>query len=282
MKTHYEHVCQICSIKFIPGPGSKGKACSKTCGLKLATLERAKRTEQIMYERETSFAKQCNQCSGPIIYAKRHNKFCSSSCAATYNNLHSLPDRKHGPKAVPKPIKEPKPVLPKKIKHIKKKRVIDITAWHKNITGQYSQLFKCECKHCGVITMARYKRAYCPAHIQLYKSSRTIYLFSFNIYKFPDLFDISLIQKYGWYSPGNRGPANPNGMSRDHKISVSAAIKNNYNAYYITHPINCELMRHSENKTKYTKSSLSYDELVTMVDLYDMATSVGFEPTALF
>ena len=33
----------------------------------------------------------CLYCGKPIVYDKRHNKFCNSSCAATYNNLHKKP-----------------------------------------------------------------------------------------------------------------------------------------------------------------------------------------------
>lgn len=33
----------------------------------------------------------CLYCGKPIVYEKRHNKFCNSSCAATYNNLHKKP-----------------------------------------------------------------------------------------------------------------------------------------------------------------------------------------------
>jgi hypothetical protein len=58
-------------------------------------------------------------------------------------------------------------------------------------------------------------------------------------------------------------------LSRDHKISVYEAIKNNYEPYYITHPINCEIMPWIENNKKKTKSSLKYDDLVRMVDEYD-------------
>ena len=31
--------------------------------------------------------KLCTNCKNPLYYKKRHNKFCSSSCSATYNNI---------------------------------------------------------------------------------------------------------------------------------------------------------------------------------------------------
>ena len=43
--------------------------------------------------------------------------------------------------------------------------------------------------------------------------------FNFNIYEYPDYFNLDLIDKYGWYKASNRGN-NLNGISRDHKISI--------------------------------------------------------------
>ena len=77
-----------------------------------------------------------------------------------------------------------------------------------------------------------------------------------------------------------RSKENPNGVTRDHRISVNEAIRNGYDPYYITHPLNCELMLFEENNKKNTKSSLSYIELVRQVKEYDrMVGPVGFEPT---
>lgn len=59
------------------------------------------------------------------------------------------------------------------------------------------------------------------------------------------------------------------GVSRDHRVSVSSAIKNNYDPYYITHPINCELMHHIDNVKKHTSSSITYEELIKQVNDYD-------------
>lgn len=58
-------------------------------------------------------------------------------------------------------------------------------------------------------------------------------------------------------------------MSRDHKVSVDEAKKNNYDPYYITHPMNCELMPHIENNKKKITSSITYNELKLMVDNFD-------------
>lgn len=76
-----------------------------------------------------------------------------------------------------------------------------------------------------------------------------------------------------------RSKTNPGGVTRDHKVSVNEAILKGYDSYYIKHPLNCELMLFSENAKKHTKSSITYEELVSQVDKYNMVRRVGLEPT---
>lgn len=59
------------------------------------------------------------------------------------------------------------------------------------------------------------------------------------------------------------------GVVRDHRLSVANAIRFNYDAYYIRHPINCQLMLSIDNSRKYTTSSISYADLVMQVDQYE-------------
>jgi hypothetical protein len=87
------------------------------------------------------------------------------------------------------------------------------------------------------------------------------------------LFDLVLVEQVGFYGPkGKSNRWNINGLSRDHKISVSDALKYDYDPYYISHPLNCELMPHRQNNVKKGKSSITYQELITMVDQYDNMT----------
>ena len=79
--------------------------------------------------------------------------------------------------------------------------------------------------------------------------------------------------KIGFYSPGGRckRPKNLNGLTRDHKVSVQESILNNYDAHYITHPINCRLITAQENSSKNKASILSYQDLIKLVDNYELA-----------
>ena len=89
------------------------------------------------------------------------------------------------------------------------------------------------------------------------------------------MFDLDLLNKLGFYAPGGKsGKWNIEGLSRDHKVSISEAIANNYDPYYITHVMNCELMPHKENDKKKGKSSISYAKLVQLVDEYDSKVKV--------
>ena len=104
------------------------------------------------------------------------------------------------------------------------------------------------------------------------KSEREIYKakcrFSFNVYNYPKWFDVQIINKYGWYSPFNR-ENNLNGVSRDHRISISEGFEKGYDPAVIAHPANCELMRHSDNQKKRTRSSITYEELLQEIEKFN-------------
>jgi hypothetical protein len=179
----------------------------------------------------------CKQCSTVISYDKRTGKFCNASCAAKYNNLHrSSTAKKTGPA---KKIKEPK--------------------------LKFSTLHKCVCKHCGIEWRARYNTRVCETHKEMYShNGRAQFWFTFSLSSYPDLFDGTLIKQHGM-----RSKENPNGVTRDHRVSVQDAILNGYDPFYIKHPVNCELMLFKDNASKHTKSSITYKQLVAMVDDYE-------------
>ena len=82
-------VCQTCSGSFKPTPGAKGLYCSPVCSDKgrgnlLKTRHAPTRAASIKSYNQNP--NTCAQCISPLDYNKRKNKFCSSSCAATFNN----------------------------------------------------------------------------------------------------------------------------------------------------------------------------------------------------
>lgn len=152
----------------------------------------------------------------------------------------------------------------RKPKQVKKKKDIH----------PFSKVYKCSCKiqSCDNIFYTEFPRKFCKDHTNFYTEKlRGKYGFKFNIFDFPDLFDLDLLKEKGFYHSGNiKGkPKNLDGLSRDHKISVADARKYNYDPYYISHAMNCDLISQSKNSSKGTKSSITYSELVELVNEYD-------------
>ena len=52
-------------------------------------------------------------------------------------------------------------------------------------------------------------------------------------------------------------------------VTIFDAIHNNYDPYYIKHPVNYQLMTHQDNMIKGRKSSISYKQLIKEVDEYE-------------
>jgi hypothetical protein len=107
------------------------------------------------------------------------------------------------------------------------------------------------------------------------RSNRNRYAFTFSIRKYADLFRAHTEQLR---EHGISSYSNTNGITRDHRVSVAEAIKNGYDPFYITHPLNCELMPWIENDRKKARSSMAYADLVKLVDTYEMAVRAGIEP----
>lgn len=150
------------------------------------------------------------------------------------------------------------------------------------------------CKCCGKEFTAKRIRKYCSSKCQsFYKYFKSKYdladtnekrkiiydyyrrqcYFTFSLKTFPNEFDFLLIEKYGWYKAKNRGN-NLNGISRDHKYSINEAIKNKIDPYYISHPANCQLMRHNDNVSKLDKSSITKEDLYRLVDEWNLKYGV--------
>lgn len=100
---------------------------------------------------------------------------------------------------------------------------------------------------------------------QIYKHACS---FNFSVYKFPDEFELNLIEKHGWYKPRNRGD-NLTGITRDHMLSRTFGFENNIPIEHIKHPANCQLLVHGDNISKGKKSSISYQELLQRIDRWD-------------
>ena len=88
--------------------------------------------------------------------------------------------------------------------------------------------------------------------------------FKFDVFLFPNEFDLSLVKQNGWFSYVNK-----TGAARDHMLSVSFGYKNNIDPNIIGHPANCKVMLQRDNAKKYTKCSINLIELMKRIDLWN-------------
>ena len=129
-------------------------------------------------------------------------------------------------------------------------------------------------RFCNHNCAAKYKlrkklELYADESIEKIKELQKIYRracnFNFSLNSFPEEFDFSLIEEFGWYTAKNHGN-NMDGISRDHKFSVLEGFNQKIDPYYISHPANCQLLQQRKNASKCDKCSFSLDELKKAVE----------------
>jgi len=243
--------CQHCFKLFNITPGSYGKFCSLSCG---TTYRNKTNLEKSLTNYKLNPVK-CKCCQKELEYEKRKNKYCSNSCASKITNSIS---RKRGPTAAEK--------FPySKIKFILCTHTNQYYS-NKNPDGSI--------RRCSPYIKTIKEKYYSAAR------------FKFNVYNYPEEFDLSLIEQHGWYTcPGLKRKGHPKnilGISRDHIISVSYGFANNIDPSIISHPANCRIMLHSDNKIKHNKCDLTIEQLLEKIDIWDKKYTerrIGLEPT---
>jgi len=206
--------------------------------------------------------KRCENpsCGKELPYKQRGNKYCCNSCAATIGNLGL--DRSNN-------------ILSKEgyenIVKANRKRAGE------GVYEKYESNPKL-CQFCGVKIPFNFRhKKFCnhtcrKSFLRKDKTELAIYKrdasFNFNLKNYPEEFDFSLIEQYGWYKAKNRGD-NLNGVSRDHMFSVNEGFKLGIDAKIIAHPANCKLMQHNDNSKKWKHSSITIDELLKRIEEWD-------------
>lgn len=97
-----------------------------------------------------------------------------------------------------------------------------------------------------------------------YKKYSSRCKFRFDITNFPQEFDLSLVEKYGWFSQDN-----PNGVTRDHMLSISYGWKKDVSPTILSHPANCRLMFYENNLEKGWRSSINLNDLLKKINEWD-------------
>jgi hypothetical protein len=101
-------------------------------------------------------------------------------------------------------------------------------------------------------------------------SNDTIYEYrkKASFYLYPEILPLvkgyNRLCKYGKYSIDNK-----TGMTLDHRVSIKFGYENNIPPYILAHPANCEFLSMKENSSKNKNCSISYDQLLQYIDLWN-------------
>lgn len=233
---------------------------------------------------------KCINCGISLPYKIRKNKFCSSSCAAKSNNSKRSKETINKQRETLKNNFFPYTAIRQCSKcgkfhtkiHAKfcSSACKPVRGKDKNSRGGRPKLkwpfTKVKpCAHCGKY-MANIRLTYCESCSPNIRHYRSRAAFKFNVYDYPDKFNLSLIDRHGWFSPNgykrrNKTP-NLNGISRDHLYSVADGFKNDVDPKVLAHPANCQLILHNGpngNSSKNSKSSISLQELLKRIDAWE-------------
>ncbi len=211
------------------------------------TNKQKRRMKTVRYYQNPDY---CKECKKVISFQKSDNEFCSRSCSATQTN------------------KNRDSVVWSKQSRENARKTSLLNA---GINGDYCKFSYCD--YCNKTIKNKHQK-FCGQDCKYGKSrdsksdrDKYVYLcrFQFGISDYPELFDGDIIRKYGWYKCDGKNN-NINGVSRDHKISISYGFENNILPYYISHPMNCDLMRHNLNQRKRQKCSITLDELLGFIN----------------
>jgi len=211
--------------------------------------------------KEKYIPKKCKleECNNDIPYEYRENLYCSKDCSKKVININR--------KGLKYNITEES--------LIKYRQSASINFKHTN--NNYDENPK-ECKFCqGKISFENRRRKFCSDICQkefkrkdkdVLQCYRTDCNFKFSLNDYPDEFDFTLIEKYGWYSPSNK-KNNLGGVSRDHMFSIKEGFEQGIDPKLLSHPANCKLMIHNENVSKNKTSSISIIELLQRIETFD-------------
>lgn len=272
-------ICQQCSNAFQPRPGTKGIYCSSACtkiGISIRNKTVAKHQRLIKMQLYNQSPSVCGQCTIALGYKQRKNKFCSSSCAATFNNTGQVKSAATKFKIAKKSAAQYNRDLNRSEESYQIRYCLHCNAALSSGRQKYCnqdcvRQLKLSCRKASICVVCNKQfqsagsNKRCPSHRHMVVlGNRAPYEFKFNVFDYPNLFDIELLKTKGFKSC-----ANPNGLVRDHKVSIFEARKEGYDPYYISHVMNCQLLTANANSKKSKSSSLSYEVLQKLVDDFD-------------
>lgn len=253
-----ENICPYCGEVLLMNKRSFAnhvrwcKSNPKYDEIRKRTIESLSKTLKQEENKIKEFTFNCVVCgkeytvktSEAAVNKGEYRKTCSSNCShkLTYLNTDKLAKNNKISKALTKSVK------------IEYNKICEFC-------GKEFKTFVETQKFCSVSCAAKNR----------YKANRTIKneykracSFTFALNSFPDEFDFTLVEQFGWYKAKNHGN-NLYGISRDHIFSRDDGLKYLIDPYIISHPANCRLLQHSKNASKYNRSDITIDDLILKI-----------------
>lgn len=268
--------CEICDKDFTIKPGCNGKCCSLDCSKIWCANNNRKIAEQKIQVRIQKYSLNptvCKNCGNLFSYNERKKSFCNTSCSATFNNKlrpsQSLETKIKRSRSIKKFYENRNSNRELPITNLKGDEAFDKLS-KIECTGLYTKIYRNICKKTGIVFYSKTYKKYHPTVYTDREHYKMLCQFSFSIEEYSDWFTGAnkLINEYGWYSPYNK-KNNLTGCSRDHLYSISDGYKNKIDPKIISHPANCNIVTHPENQKKHKKSSITLDELMERIELFD-------------
>ena len=262
-KLSCKSITNFCQYEGCGNPTSNPRFCNLSCCNKENARKQkiAKKLSLELKEQEyLKNPKKCLECEGVIKFGSEPAaRFCNHSCSAKYTNRLRLPESR-----------------------IKQKSNAAKTWEEKLISNKFENwpVTKISWHTCPITGLPYHNRSPSGGRRQqspYAKDIKQIYYdlckFKFNVTTIPAMFDLNLLSQFGWYTcPGKKRAKdlkNTNGVSRDHLYSVSSGLRNKIHPFILSHPMNCKLVLHSDNKHKHTKCDITIDELITKILTFD-------------
>lgn len=195
--------------------------------------------------------KICKECNIEFSSRDKYKQFCNQSCAAKYNNrTRSIESRQKQKDSIRKTLKSDERLFYfGEFKNYCKVTFVNCILCDAAIRKvSKSSIY---CKSCKKEKILPYRRA-CK--------------FKFTELTNPELYNQDLINKHGWYKPGNSKNPNLSGLTWDHLFKIEDGFKLGIDPEIMSHPANAELITWSENYSRHLRgSSITYEELLQRI-----------------
>lgn len=214
---------------------------------------------------------KCAFCGNKI---HRKKKFCNQSCAAKFNNANRTEEqhKKQG-----KTLSASKSPATINGVCVLCSNAYSTTNKRQNICDICSKLHSTDkqkrvhaitrfCPKCNKFefTFGRFQAETC-ATCRTLVEYRTACTFTHDLNMYPSEYQLVLLKEHGMFHPKK----NPKGVSRDHLYSVFDGYNNKVDPSIMKHPANCQLMLQEDNTRKNSNSSITLDELLERIKLWN-------------